>query len=398
MRPSVLARVLLVVTALLTLALIVLVVLRELDSSYVPDESLTDAVPDIIMMLAFVVVGAIVTIKRPENLVGWALSLAGLGLLLGAVFSLYAEVALLAKPEQELPAGAAAAAISGGTWTLLMGGVFLLLLVFPSGHVPSPRWRPFAIAVLAGFALVWLMISTAPGELETPFEAYENPLAVTSNEAYGTAVYVIILPCLLSIVVAAIHLLTRFRRSHGVERQQFKWFAGSAGLLILTLPAQYAFDFSGVAGLVFTIALTALPISIGIAILRYHLYEFDTIIRRTLVYGGLSALLAGLYFGIVLALQQVFSSFAGGSDLAVAVSTLAVAALFGPARRRLQRVVDRRFYRRRYDARQTLETFSARLRDEIDLDALGTELRTVVHETMQPSDVSLWLRPAQEKR
>jgi hypothetical protein len=393
-----LARALLTVTVLLTLALIAVVVLLELDASYEPADSLASSIPDIIMTLSFVIVGAIVTIKRPENLVGWALSLAGLGLLLGAVLSLYAELALFAKPEKGLPAGAAAAVIGGSAWTALMAGVFLLLLVFPSGRVPSPRWRPFAIAVLAGFALVWVMLSTAPGQLDPPFEAYESPLAVTSSDNYGAAVYLIILVCLLSLAVAAVHLLVRFRRSRGAERQQFKWIAGSAGFLLLTLPVQYVFDFSGAAGFVFSIALTALPISVGIAILRYRLYEFDVIVRRTLVYGGLSALLAGLYFGIVLALQQVFSSFAGGSDLAVAVSTLAVAALFGPARRRVQHAVDKRFYRRRYDAQRTLETFAARLRDEVDLDALGTELRTVVRDTMQPSDVSLWLRPAQEKR
>jgi hypothetical protein len=398
MRPSVLARLLLVVTVLLTLALIAVVVLLELDASYEPADSLVSSVPEIIMTLSFVIVGAIVTIKRPENLVGWALSLAGLGLLVGAVLSLYGELALFAKPEKGLPAGAAAAVIGGGAWAALMGGVFLLLLVFPSGRVPSPRWRPFAIAVLAGFAIVWVIISTAPGQLDPPFEAYENPLAVTSSDNYGAAVYLIILVCLLSLAVAAVHLLVRFRRSRGAERQQFKWIAGSAGLLLLMLPVQYAFDFSGAAGFVFSIALTALPVSVGIAILRYRLYEFDVIVRRTLVYGGLTAILAGLYFGIVLALQQVFSSFAGGSDLAVAVSTLAVAALFGPARRRIQTAVDRRFYRRRYDAQRTLETFSARLRDEVDLDALGTELRTVVRHTMQPSDVSLWLRPAREKR
>ena len=351
------------------------------------------------MTLSFVIVGAIVTIKRPDNLVGWALSLAGLGLLVsGRPRPLWRAGSVRearARAPRRRRGGRGRRRCAGHrSWR----GVFLLLVVFPSGRAPSPRWRTITTVVLGAFALVWVLVTTAPGKLDPPFEAFENPLALTDSESYLAIAWVLIGACLVAIAAAAVSLLRRFRRSRGEERQQFKWFAASAGLLLLTLPFSAIFNWSGVAGAIFGIALIALPISVGIAILRYRLYELDVIIRRTLVYGGLSALLAGLYFAIVLALQQVFSSFAGGSDLAVAVSTLAVAALFGPARRRVQHAVDRRFYRRRYDAQRTLETFSARLRDEVDLDALGTELRTVVRDTMQPSDVSLWLRPAQEKR
>jgi hypothetical protein len=246
--------------------------------------------------------------------------------------------------------------------------------------------------VLGAFGLVFLILTTAPGELDPPFEAYENPLAVTSSEGYAAAALGLICVCLAFIAVAGVDLLRRFRRSRGEERQQFKWFAASAGFLVLVLPFSAVFEWSGVVGAVFTVALIALPISVGIAILRYRLYELDVIVRRTLVYGVLTAGLAGLYFAIVLLLQEIFSSFAGGSDLAVAGSTLAVAALFRPARRRIQAFVDRRFYRRRYDAEGTLDAFSSRLRQEIDLEALSTELRRVVDETMRPTTVSLWLR------
>jgi hypothetical protein len=380
------------ISVFLALGLGTVVVLVQLDSSYEPEQSLPSSLPDIFMTLAFALVGGILTIKRPGNLVGWALSLAGVGLLLGGVLSSYAELALLAKPEAGLPAGAAAAAIAAGNWTPLMAGVFLLLLVFPSGRLPSPRWRRVARLVLIGFAAVWLVISTAPGHLDPPFEAYENPLAVTSSKGYIVVIFPIIGVCLVCVAATAGHLLLRFRRSRGDERQQFKWFAASAGLLLVSLPFSAAFNYSDVAGAVFGVALIALPVSVGIAIFRYRLYEIDLIVRRTLVYGVLSALLAGLYFGIVLALQAVFSSFAGGSDLAIAISTLAVAALFRPVRGRVQEIVDRRFYRSKYDAQKTLQAFNARLRDEIDLDALAVELRAVVQETMQPAHVSLWLR------
>ena len=162
--------------------------------------------------------------------------------------------------------------------------------------------------------------------------------------------------------------MRRFRRSRGDERQQFKWFATSAGFLVVTVPIAAAFNWTGIGGIVITFQLIALPVSVGIAVLRYRLYEIDVIIRRTLVYGTLSALLAGTYVAVVIGLQALFSSFAGGSNLAIAVSTLAVAALFMPVRSRVQHFVDRRFYRRRYDAQRTLEGFGARLREQVDLE------------------------------
>jgi hypothetical protein len=164
-------------------------------------------------------------------------------------------------------------------------------------------------------------------------------------------------------------------------------------LLIVTLPFAAAFNWSQIAGTVFGAELIALPVSVGIAVLRYRLYEIDRVISKTLVYGSLTVVLGAAYVGLVLAGQAVFSSFAGGSDLAIAVSTLVVAALFLPVRVRVQGFVDRRFYRRRYDARRTLEAFGARLREEVDLEALTDDLRGVVTETMQPAHVSLWLRP-----
>jgi hypothetical protein len=375
----------------LTLAAGTLIVLLELDSSYESAVSLATTVSDTVMVLAFAAVGVILTLKRPDNLVGWALVLSGVGSLLGGIPGLYAELALLAKPEAGLPAGAAAGAISSGSWTPLIAGVFLLLVVFPAGRIPSARWRVVVTLVLIGFALVWMLIATAQGQLEPPLEAFENPLAL-ADRSFDVIFWTFNPLVLLCVMAAAIHLLLRFRRSRGDERQQFKWFAASAGLLVVTFPIAGFFEYSDLAGFVLSVALVALPVSVGIAVLRYRLYEIDRIVSRSLVYGSVSAILAGLYFGIVLALQQIFSGFAGGSDLAIAGSTLAVAALFRPARRRFQAFVDRRFYRRRYDAQRTLEGFSTRLRDEIDLDALGGELRGVVQQTMQPAHVSLWLR------
>jgi hypothetical protein len=201
---------------------------------------------------------------------------------------------------------------------------------------------------------------------------------------------------LLALLLAISSVIARYRSGGSVERQQLRWFLAAVPIFVGSF---FIIDsVTEALSVLGSLGLASLAVAAGIAIFRYHLYDLELVVNRALVYGVLTAGLAGLYFGIVLALQQVFSSFAGGSDLAIAGSTLAVAALFRPARRWIQGIVDRRFYRRRYDAQRTLEAFSARLREEIDLDTLGAELRGVVQETMQPAHVSLWLRAPEARR
>lgn len=197
---------------------------------------------------------------------------------------------------------------------------------------------------------------------------------------------------LLSAAVAAVGVIRRFRRSRGLDRAQFKWVASSTAVLLLSFPLPLLTDFSGAGGWMVGAALTLLPISIGIAVLRYRLFEIDRIISRTLSYLVLTAILGAAYAGLVIAGQALFSSFAGGSNLSIALSTLVAAALFLPLRSRIQAVVDRRFNRRRYDARRTLTAFGAHVREEIQVDAIYRDLVRAAHETVQPSQAALWLR------
>jgi hypothetical protein len=350
---------------------------------------------DVLYPAVFAGVGSLIAIKRPGNLVGWAMLLSGAGSLFGGVLGDYAELALLAKPEANLPGGVAAAVISAGSWTLLMAGIFSLLLVFPTGRVTSRLWRTVAVLVLICFALIWAAIATVPSYLDPPFQDYYNTLALAEDDSYFGVVFAIISVCLFAIVAAAIDLFLRFMRSLGAERDQFKWLALTAGCLAASIP------FSGTAGfgilsvignVGFGIGLFGIPVSVGIAVMRYRLYDIDRIINRTLVYVLLTAGLAVIYFCLVVGLQAALRSVSGGSDLAIVVTTLVVAALFLPARRRIQTVVDRRFNRRTYDAARTIDAFSARLRQQIDLDSLRYELLSVVDGTMQPSQMALWLR------
>jgi hypothetical protein len=347
--------------------------------------------------IAFAAVGATIATKRSGNAIGWLFCAVGV-MLAGGVFSnAYGYHALIAEPGS-LPGGAYAASITPAIMNVPLYAGVLLLLLFPTGKLPSRRWRPVvwlqAVGFVAGCATI-----LEPGPLDdAPFAQIHNPLGIEgTGGVFGRVGVWGWLVLILSYVVVATALAMRYRRAVGAERQQLKWMA-SAGvffalaILAIDLTSDAPKAVADAAYGMAIAAFTAIPIAAGLAIFRYRLYEIDVIIRRTLVYGVVTAGLAGLYFAIVLALQQIFSSFAGGSDLAIAGSTLAVAALFRPARNRIQALVDRRFYRRRYDTQRTLETFNARLREELDLGTLRRELLQVVDETMRPAGVSLWLR------
>ena len=343
-------------------------------------------------------VGALVASRRPENLVGWLLCLFALSesvQLFGAEYAIYA---LLSHPNS-LPAGEAMAWTSYWILPVIIGLSVFYLLLFPTGLLPSRGWRPLAWLTVA-FVFVGVIsgaFSSGPVEGLGPIR---NPLGIDGFPNVYGAVLDIMAPVLL--VAAAASVFMRLRYAIGVESRQIKWFAYAAAATVIGLFLAYViptvidtplwFERAGYAVLIAVIP--AIPISIGIAILRYRLYEIDIIINRTLVYSSLTVTLVALYFGGIVVLQRVFVVLTGQqSTLAVVASTLLIAALFTPLRRRIQSFIDRRFYRSKYDARKTLEAFSAGLREETDLDALSDDLVGVVRETMQPAQVSLWLRP-----
>jgi hypothetical protein len=353
----------------------------------------------LVAFTAFMVMGAVIVAHRPDNTIGWIFSV--IGLLTGTGFFAwqYAEYAYITRGSP-LPGAMLSAWYNSWWWypTIILATVFTLL-VFPTGRLLSARWRPVAWLTAAITVTVVALTAFAPTLNLGERTEFRNPIGLSAipNAAYRAlgAVLVGLLP--VCTAAAVVSLVLRFRRSQGVERQQLKWFtyAGVLGfswsVADLVVPDVAPFNvFSGL-----TIALV--PVAAGIAVLRYRLYDIDRLINRTLVYGLLTALLAGTYAGGVLILGQVFGRV--GRDppsWVVAAATLTVAALFQPARRRIQAVVDRRFNRRKYNATKTIEVFSTRLRDEVDLDTLSTELMAVVDQTMQPTTASLWLRPSMD--
>ena len=348
--------------------------------------------------LAFPLVGALIASRRPRNWVGWILLADGLLWTFGSVLDSY-RIYGLARPGS-VPFQVAVHALSQWLWVPAVGlfAVYLILL-FPDGRLPSRRWRP--LAWFSGAVMV--LLSAGIGK---PFGLEQYPWV---SDAFP--VVLALLP--LCILASAVSLVLRYRRAGSEVREQIKWVAFAA----LFVGVQFVID---IGASVLLVPMTAsgreppwlalldqvgfimfagVPIAVGIAVLKYRLYDIDVIINRALVYGSLTATLVALYFGGIVVLQRLFVALTGQqSTLAVVASTLAIAALFNPLRRRIQGFVDRRFYRRKYDASKTLEAFSAKLRDATDLESLSGDLKAVVGETMQPAHVSLWLRPVTAPR
>jgi hypothetical protein len=351
---------------------------------------------------SFAIVGILILGRQPRNPIGWILMVIGLAWVVP--LEPYGGFAY----SRGLPGGTLFIALSGPTWVPpigLMGTV--LLLRFPDGNLPSPRWRKLEwLAVTAIFVTV-VAILFGPRDLaEEGYAGLVNPLGIDALEPVLSALMVFILLIPITIAASAISLILRFRRSTGMERLQIKWLTSAAvavaaiylGAMLASLNTTWGGPTTPTWMLFLQNASFAsfalIPIAIGFAILRYRLYDIDLVINKTLVYGSLTALLAGIYIGGVVGLGALVRAVTDqrGNALVIAASTLAVAALFRPARQKIQEFIDRRFYRRKYDAARTLEDFSARLRDDVDLDSLAGELVGVVRDTMQPSHVSLWLR------
>jgi hypothetical protein len=363
----------------------------------------------ILPFLTFPLVGALIASKRPNNPVGWICLAVGIIWMIMPISSSYGVYGLVVRPSS-VPFPAAIGSLGEWMWAPAVGlfGIYLILL-FPDGRLPSRRWRPLAWLSGAVIVLVSAGFVLSPGPMDG-LGGVRNPFGLEKFPWLADATLGVMVLVPLCILVSAISLVLRFLRSEGEQREQIKWLAFAASILGLgfssyIIPSFFVVeDPTGGAGPLWvnlledavTLSFASVPVAVGIAILRYRLYEIDLLINRTLVYGSLTVMLALVYLGGVAMTQAIFRVVTGQEhqpQLAVVVSTLVIAALFNPLRRRIQAFTDRRFYRSKYDARKTLEGFSAKLRNETDLVALSDDLVGVVRETMQPAHVSLWLRP-----
>ncbi|MDP8949385.1 MAG: hypothetical protein M3N00_03960 [Actinomycetota bacterium] len=359
------------------------------------DENPLEGIVLLVGFGAFAVVSALLVAKRPTNLIGWIMAVVALMVSLFPAGEAYAAYVMTTRGRPDALA-VVGAWVQSWYWLLLFALAFVYLpLLFPDGRLPSRRWLP--VAVMPGIGTLGVVVLGALTDTLTGQDVdyrIDNPIGMEGLDHVEDLPVFVVFGGLFAVgaVGAVASVVVRFRRSRGIERQQMKWFLYPA-VPILTTPV---LDYMPaiISGILFGVVLIGLPTAIGIAVLRYRLYDIDLVINRTLVYGPLTVTLILVYLGGVVSLQYAFRGLTGqGSQLAIVASTLAIAALFNPLRRRVQAFVDRLFYRRKYDAAKTLAAFSAKLRDETDLDALSDHLVGVVRETMQPAHASLWLRP-----
>jgi hypothetical protein len=357
----------------------------------------------LVAALAFSAVGALVAARQRKNPIGWLLL--GVGILYATeLFTGNYVVYTLHTDPGSLPAAPLAAWLT--SWVWIAGGslVLFVFLYFPDGRLPSPRWRPVAWLVLISAVLAVAPFAFGPGLLEgsSGGSRIVNPVGIEGSakllDLFERVSFVLLVPVSVALILS---FVVRFRRARGDERQQIKWVAYGVALFTLAIVVVSiwpSLDSSVVGNVLFLVGFLAIPSAMAVAILKYRLYDIDVVINRTLVYGVLSVTLALLYFGSIAVLQGAWITLTGqGSQLAVVASTLLIAALFNPIRHRIQAFIDRRFYRRKYDAAKTLESFSYRLRDEVNLENLAGELVAVVEQTIQPAHVSLWLRDREER-
>jgi hypothetical protein len=360
-----------------------------------------DFEPQVFLVPGYATVGAVIA-ARQRNRIGWLFLAFGLDAALLVFAYSYFIRGTIVTPGS-LPAARVAGWAGGMLWPSSYLFLCLLLLLFPDGRLPSPRWRPVAVVLAISWSLVILNNTFAPGTTTTHGARFTNPMGIQAldHPAWKAVVQVAVVIAVATLGPAALAPLLRFRRADPVQRQQLKWFAFVVGVcvvsVLVTVPVR------GVLPLVATVlyyvpvagVVVGLPAAVGLAILRYRLYDIDRLINRALVYATLTAVLGLGYAGAVLALGQLSGGVGERTpSWAVAGATLVVAAVFQPARRRIQQAVDRRFNRRKYNTAKTIEVFSTRLREQVDLDTLSTEMLAVVDQTMEPTRVSLWLRPS----
>jgi hypothetical protein len=378
-------------------------ILATLDNS---PASLPSTLFETVVLLVFVLVGVLISARRPDNTIGTVFCVSALAWSLSGFTLEYAIHGLIIRPGT-LPAANLMGVIGTATQSLGFDLIFTyLLLLFPTGHLPSPRWRPFSI-IVAGL-LAALMLDILFGHIANETElspVLKNPIQLIDSTVSDNISSLLQLFVFIAAIICGVSLILRARRASGVERQQIKWLGYSAVLCILFIVFLVIVIFTlngNISGDFFYVPPLAIAAATGISILRYRLFDIDVIINRTLVYGLLTVILAAVYFGGVIGAQTLINAFTRQghigpqgkqSPVLIVITTLLVAALFQPLRNRLQQFIDRRFYRSRYDARKTLDRFGASLRNEVELTHLTNHLLETVEQTMRPAHASLWLRP-----